>query len=150
MTFARARTEWLERKAAERAAREAHPMAPARVLRPGVYAPVAEVPQAAPKDAPYRSEKLRRLVAMLPCINCGKQGPNQCAHANYGKGMGMKASDLDTFSLCPDCHRRHDQGGELTKTARRQIEQRWVEETRAHLSEEGLWPKPTDNQQEKA
>src|SRR5260364_342023 len=50
-----------------------------------------------------RSEKLRRLVAMLPCMCCGQKGQTQAAHANFqsfGKGMGIKASDAALMALC--------------------------------------------------
>ena len=43
-----------------------------------------------PKAAPVRSEPYRRAVATLPCAICGVHGYSQAAHANQGKGMGMK------------------------------------------------------------
>ena len=40
------------------------------------------------KNAPLRSEKYRRAVASLPCINCGIQGYSQAAHLPpEAKGM---------------------------------------------------------------
>ena len=42
------------------------------------------------KDAPVRSEAYRRIVAAMPCIHCGIAGHSQHAHANAGKGKGMK------------------------------------------------------------
>lgn len=65
-----------------------------------------------------RSEKYRRVVASLPCIECGLEGYSQAAHSNewsHGKGRGMKASDTALFPLCADrlgvqgCHSRFDQ-----------------------------------------
>ena len=41
----------------------------------------------------FRSEKLRRAVAGLPCQHCGREGCTQAAHRNESKGMGMKVSD---------------------------------------------------------
>lgn len=48
-----------------------------------------------------RSEQHRRNVAALSCACCGRRGPNQAAHANITKGMGLKACDRLTFPLCP-------------------------------------------------
>src|SRR5260363_58818 len=69
-----------------------------------------------------RSEKLRRLVAMLPCMCCGQKGQTQAAHANvqsFGKGMGIKASDAALMALCVRCHAELDQGQTMTKEERR-------------------------------
>ena len=64
------------------------------------------------------SEQHRRNVAILPCVECGIEGYSQAAHANgyhFGKGRGIKSSDLATFPLCctrpgeVGCHVRHDQ-----------------------------------------
>lgn len=63
------------------------------------------------------SELHRRNVASLACISCGIEGYSQAAHANnskFGKGRGIKSSDLATFPLCCTrineigCHVRHD------------------------------------------
>lgn len=66
--------------------------------------------------ANYRNATYLRLVASLPCIECGIEGASQAAHANspvFGKGMGIKAHDWATFPLCHagacGCHERHDQ-----------------------------------------
>ncbi len=55
-----------------------------------------------PKDPPLRSEPYRRYVASLPCAHCGRAGPSQCAHADEGKGLSLKASDRTCFPLCAD------------------------------------------------
>lgn len=86
-----------------------------------------------PKVKPVRSEAYRRKVAELPCICCGKPGPSQCAHANYGKGMGTKASDTESFPLCPECHRLLDQSGVYDKETRRALEQKWIAATKQAL-----------------
>lgn len=85
-----------------------------------------------------RSEKHRRHVAMLACACCGRPGPSQAAHANFGKGMGLKACDSQCFPLCPDCHRNHDQGG-IPKEQRRALEVVYVDSTRAELVSRSLW-----------
>jgi len=87
-----------------------------------------------------RSEKHRRAVAGLPCVHCGIEGYSQAAHANTGKGMGMKSCDFDTFPLCADrpgvrgCHSQFDQGALFSKHERREVEQRWIAHTRASLA----------------
>ena len=67
-------------------------------VAPGAFRapePVSEAPAAqVAKAAPVRSEPYRRAVATLPCAICGVHGYSQAAHANQGKGMGMKACDL--------------------------------------------------------
>jgi hypothetical protein len=85
-----------------------------------------------------RSEKHRRNVASLDCVVCGRQGPSQCAHANFGKGLSLKACDSQTFAACPQCHQFHDQSG-INRDKRRQLEALYVERTRAELIARGLW-----------
>lgn len=91
------------------------------------------------KTQTFRSEKHRRNVASLDCVVCGAFGPTQCAHANFGKGMALKASDAMSFAACPTCHGFHDQGG-ISKDARRKLEVVYVDRTRAELIARNLWP----------
>lgn len=89
----------------------------------------------------YRSEKLRRVVASLPCVNCGRHGDTQAAHSNlseHGKGMSLKASDAAIMALCTQCHRDFDQGKALTKADRREFTYRWITATHIALIERGL------------
>lgn len=92
-----------------------------------------------PKSRPWRSEAHRRLVAALPCVACGRYGPSQCAHVNFGKGLGLKTSDALSFPACPPCHQFHDQGGSLSKQERHRLEWEYVDATRANLMQKGLW-----------
>src|SRR3546814_8060197 len=92
-----------------------------------------------PKISRLRSEKHRRNVAALACVVCGRDGPSQCAHANFGKAMSRKACDSQTFPMCPDCHRHHDTGG-IPKEKRRQLEVVYVARCRAELISRSLWP----------
>ena len=89
----------------------------------------------------YRSEKYRRLVASLPCANCGAVGKSQAAHSNllrHGKGKGIKATDAATFPLCHDkCHPWFDQGRELTKQERQSLTMDWIADTHIKLLELG-------------
>ena len=95
-----------------------------------------------PKAAPFRSESYRRLVADLPCANCGKPGPSQAAHADEGKGMGIKSSDLTCYPLCADgpgwrgCHALIGAGGVFTREQRRKLEAVFGAQTRQHLGAE--------------
>jgi hypothetical protein len=113
---------------------------PSRSLHRGSYRSETGNPVTVQKERPVRSEAYRRLVAELPCINCGRQGPSQCAHANTGKGAGIKASDLETFPLCPACHRAFDQGALMPKAERRATEPVWSALTRSRILASGKWP----------
>lgn len=91
------------------------------------------------KEKPYRSEAYKRLVASYPCICCGIEGYSQCAHANFGRGLGQKVSDLETFPLCATrpgeigCHARHDRLIGMTLEDRRAREVVYVEKMQADL-----------------
>ena len=95
------------------------PVAPAppvkRLARPANYAPATGHATAVKKDAPARSEAYRRIVAAMPCIHCGIAGYSQHAHANEGKGMGIKTDERAGFPLCAPrpgiegCHAAFDQ-----------------------------------------
>ena len=69
-----------------------------RAPEPMASAPAARVE----KSAPVRNEAYRRLVAAMPCVICGMVGYGQAAHGSAGKGMGIKASDLELSCLCTD------------------------------------------------
>jgi hypothetical protein len=121
---------------------------PARpATRRGVLASCAAMSTPVPKDESIDHEGYRRLVASLPCIRCGIWGLSQCAHANTGKGTGLKTSDLDTFPLCADspgrrgCHPQFDQNALYSKAARRLIEPTWVADTQRRIQAMGAWPK---------
>lgn len=106
-------------------------------------APAAQVN----KDDPVRNEAYRRAVASLPCAICGVPGYSQAAHANQGKGMGMKASDLTCFPACgprpgfQGCHAALDQGALFLKAVRRELEPVWAADTQRRILAMGLWPK---------
>lgn len=100
----------------------------------------------APKSTTVRSEAYRRAVATLPCVICGRPGPSQAAHGSAGKGMALKASDMDLFPACADqpgirgCHSKLDQGALFGREERRALELQWAAETRATVERMGLWP----------
>lgn len=94
-----------------------------------------------PKKPPFRSEAYRRRVAALPCAHCQRPGPSQCAHADEGKGLSLKASDHDTYPLCADgpgrrgCHALIGASGAFTREQRRVLERKYVAQTRAELEQ---------------
>ena len=91
------------------------------------------------KAASVRDEAYRRAVAALPCAHCGRPGPSQCAHADSGKGMGIKSSDLTCFPACADsegrrgCHSVISSSGLFTREQRRALETKYAEQTRRVL-----------------
>lgn len=100
------------------------------------------------KDNPLRSEAYRRAVAGLACAHCGVHGFSQHAHANEGKGAGLKTDDRTGFPLCctrpgiEGCHTAFDQyrllpGG---REAHRAAARTWAANTRAEIQRQGLWP----------
>lgn len=120
-------------------------------VAPGAFRapePVASAPAArVEKSAPVRSEAYRRAVASLPCAICKVPGHSQAAHANTGKGVGLKACDLTCFPACgprpgePGCHAELDQGALFTKAVRRELELVWAADTQRRIQAMGLWPK---------
>ena len=92
------------------------------------------------KDAPVRSESHRRAVAALPCFNCGVEGYSQAAHADEGKGLGLKSCDLTCYPLCctrpgiPGCHYQIGTAGLFTRDQRRDFEKSAVIDTKEKLA----------------
>jgi hypothetical protein len=98
-----------------------------------------------PKRKTWRSEKYRRFVASQPCFACGLAGHSQCAHPNFGKGMGLKTDDSFAFPLCATlpmrmgCHDRHDLCLDMTREQRREAEERYTARMREIASLGGWW-----------
>ena len=92
----------------------------------------------------FRSEALRRAVAELACVNCGRVGSTQAAHTNTGKGQGIKASDARIMALCTGgldhrgCHEYLDQSGRMTREQRREFESEMTLRTLVALIERGV------------
>ena len=99
------------------------------------------------KVKPARSELYRRLVAALPCALCGIEGFSQCAHADAGKGMGIKTDDRLCFPLCGNrvgkigCHSAVGSNAHFSKQDRREFEEREGESTARAIYASGRWPK---------
>jgi len=84
------------------------------------------------KESQVRSESYRIFVASQSCFGCGIDGYSQAAHPNFGKGLGMKTSDLLCFPLCASsfgkvgCHELHDQRVKIGRHESREIEAAYV------------------------
>lgn len=107
-------------------------------LHRGTYGPATLTP-VAKAPSPVRSETYRRLVAALPCYQCGIQGFSQAAHPNTNKAKGMKASDLDCFPLCctrpgiQGCHFLYDSGRLIERSKRAEYEEKAKAWTQAEI-----------------
>lgn len=103
----------------------------------------ARTPMVIDKERPLECEPYRRYVAALPCWMCHIEGYTQCAHADEGKGMGLKSDDRGCFPLCgphpdrslvrPGCHWDVGTGGIYTREQRRDIEARAGADTQQRL-----------------
>lgn len=97
------------------------------------------VRKAVPKEPTLlRSEAHRRNVAALPCFATGLIGLSQCAHANFSKGLSLKACDSLSFPLSQAAHEFHDQSG-IDRNERRRLELVYVDRTRAELIARNQW-----------
>ena len=92
-----------------------------------------------PKAVLLRDKGYRRAVASLPCFNCGVEDYSQAAHADEGKGMGIKSSDDTCYPLCADrigvvgCHSAIGANAALSRKARREFEQAGAKWARVKL-----------------
>lgn len=129
--------------------RTVHTPIPEHLRRAASFAKADQMAEPVEKDAPLRSEAYRRLVAALPCINCGRVGHSQHAHTNGpGKAKGMKNDDRDAMPLCADdygllgCHSRFDRYALFIDRAEHvRMGAQWAEQTRKQIETMGLWPK---------
>jgi len=110
--------------------------------------PVAGIPASAiAKQNAIEHEGYRRLVAAMPCMNCGINDNSQAAHPNTNKAKGMKADDRLCFPLCavrfnaPGCHYLFDQHQLFPRSERAAVERQWAAQTRTAIQLAGLWPK---------
>ena len=93
-----------------------------------------------PKKPPLRDEAYRRAVAAMDCAHCGKAGPSQAAHADQGKGAGMKSDDDTCYPACADspgrqgCHSFIGATGNFTRDQRRTLEANYAAKTRKALN----------------
>lgn len=130
--------------------RTVHTPIPEHLRRNASMTPVV-VANCAPieKENPVRSEAYRRLVAALPCANCGREKHSQHAHTNgANKGKGIKNDDRDAMPLCaddyglPGCHRRFDNYALFADREEHRLRGAlWAAQTRAQIEASGQWPK---------
>lgn len=128
--------------------RTVHTPIPEHLRRNASMAMVVAPAEPVEKDNPLRSEAYRRLVAAMPCANCGRVGHSQHAHENYGKGKSLKVDDRRAMPLCADdygllgCHSRFDRYALfLDREEHRRMGALWAAQTREHIEKAGLWPK---------
>ena len=128
--------------------RTVHTPIPEHLRRSASFAKADTMAEPVEKDAPARSEAYRRLVATLPCANCGRQGHSQHAHTNAGKAKAMKNDDRDAMPLCaddyglPGCHSRFDRYALFSDRAEHiRMGAQWAEQTRNQIETMGLWPR---------
>lgn len=127
-------------------------MKPERAPRPPLT-PLQRTPRygsfdavmAVAKEAPARHEGYRRLVAAMPCCRCGWP-ESQAAHADFGKGVSIKADDRTCMPLCPTtpgrvgCHDIVGASGALRREERRAFEVLHGAATREAIRRAGQWP----------
>lgn len=90
------------------------------------------------KSRTYRNPKLLKLAAGQSCVNCGAQdGTVVSAHSNFGKGMGLKASDSSIMHLCFRCHTEYDQGSTMNRYEKREFAEKMNGRTLKRLLEQG-------------
>lgn len=135
-----------KRKTIERT-RTVHTPVPEHLRRQVSYARADQAAEAVEKESPVRSEAYRRLVASLPCANCGRVGHSQHAHTNAGKAKAMKNDDRDAMPLCADdygilgCHSRFDRYALFLDRAEHiRMGAVWAAQTRQQIESMGLWP----------
>lgn len=90
------------------------------------------------KSKTYRNPKLLRLAEGQSCVNCDIQdGTIVSAHSNFGKGMGLKASDSTIMHLCFRCHTEYDQGSKMNRYEKREFAEKMNGRTLRRLLEQG-------------
>jgi hypothetical protein len=105
----------------------------------GIVARISTTIKPCPKAILLRDENYRRAVAILPCFNCGIEDYSQAAHADEGKGLGIKSSDETCYPLCADrpgvvgCHTLIGASGTYSREARREFEKQAAVWTRVKL-----------------
>ena len=67
-------------------------------------------PRPLSREKPVRDPKYRAFLKRQPCEMCGFRRKVEVAHTGRkGKGLGLKACDLDAIPLCAACHRSNQE-----------------------------------------
>ena len=124
-------------------ARKAYTPAPPAPLRAvecrGTYA-TRPVPVLVPKENAIQHSGYMNLVRAMACMHCGRPPRSDFAHADQGKGQGIKTDCRRGFPLCRACHHMVGSTGTLGRDERRRLEAVWGARTRERIEAEGTWP----------
>lgn len=132
-------------RAAQRAANLAALCVPSRAPGRAVMARCDGMAAAVVKESASQSPAYMRAAKALGyCMRCGLQvvpltGGLDFAHADLGKGQGLKTDCRRGWPACRACHEAV--GRELPKPVRRAVEYLLGVMTRAAVREAGTWPK---------
>lgn len=93
-----------------------------------------------PKENAIQHEGYMNLVRAMACMHCGKSPRSDFAHADQGKGIGIKTDCRRGFPLCRACHHMVGSTGTLGRDERRRLEAEYGARTRAEIEADGAWP----------
>lgn len=99
-----------------------------------------------PKSEPIQHAGYMRLVRLLPCAHCGREGPSQFCHSDEGKGGAIKSDCRFGWPGCgprpgePGCHFLIGTQRIYPKAQRRQLEADMARRTRERIEAMGQWP----------
>jgi hypothetical protein len=145
MTFARPTpTQQRQRRAAEKKRNLKSLSQPSRALKQGCYSGGTSGEAVAKEDASQSAAYMAAVRALGYCMRCGctlKKGEAQFAHADQGKGMGIKTDARRGWCACAGCHFHVGTSGRMPKAERRDEEDRLAFKTRALVRKAGTWPK---------
>ena len=140
----------VQRPPGMRPPRAATQIGPEYTLRPRTVAVAVAGPAravvAVPKTAPIQHMGYMAAVRKLACYRCKVVGLTQFAHADEGKGMGIKTDCRLGWPGCgpgwgaPGCHWIVGTSGTYGKAHRREFEETAGRLTRAEIRNLGQWP----------
>ena len=93
-----------------------------------------------PKENVIQHSGYMNVVRALPCMHCGRPPRSDFAHADQGKGIGIKTDSRRGFPLCRTCHHLIGSTGALGREERRRLETEYGARTRAQIEADGTWP----------
>jgi len=93
-----------------------------------------------PKENAIQHTGYMDLVRAMACMHCGHPPRSDFAHADQGKGQGIKTDCRRGFPLCRACHHLIGSTGTLGRDERRRLEDEYGARTRARIEADGTWP----------